>query len=321
MIPLLFGVSIVNFALIRLAPGSPLDLMAGPGAAPEARAALERSLGLDAPVLRQYGAWLVGALKGDWGYSYTSYRPVSALIAERMPATVLLMGSALALGLVLAVPLGIISAVKRDTLFDRIAALLGFAGVSAPNFFLGLGLVYVFSVKLKLFPSSGMAAPGLEPSLLDTLRHLALPCTTLAVHTACRFTRYVRSAMLDVLREDYLRTAAAKGAPLFRRLIVHGFRNALIPLITLVGLELPGVFGGAIVTEQIFSWPGIGRLTIEAVLNRDYPVLMGVTLMSALFTLLAGLLTDILYAAADPRMSLARPRRPGPRRGGARPCA
>jgi peptide/nickel transport system permease protein len=303
MLPLLFGVSIVNFALIRLAPGSPLDLMVSPTMTPAAHAAMERNLGLDAPLFRQYTTWLFNALKGNWGYSYASYRPVSALIAERIPATVLLMGSALMLGLLVAVPLGVLSAVKRDTLVDRVVALSGFVGVSAPNFFLGLGLVYVFSVKLKLLPSSGMFTLGAERAPLDTLRHLALPCITLAIHIAGRFTRYVRSAMLDVLREEYLRTAAAKGASLFRRLSVHAFRNALIPLITLVGLELPGLFGGAIVTEQIFSWPGIGRLTIDSILSRDYPVLMGITLMAALLTLLASLLTDILYAVADPRIT------------------
>ncbi|MDR2419482.1 MAG: ABC transporter permease [Treponema sp.] len=303
MLPLLFGVSIVNFALIRLAPGSPLDLMVSPTMTPAARIAMERNMGLDAPLFRQYTTWLLNALKGNWGYSYVSYRPVGALITERIPATVLLMGSALALGLLVAVPLGVLSAVKRDTLVDRAVALSGFVGVSAPNFFLGLGLVYVFSVKLKLFPSSGMFTLGAERAPLDVIRHLALPCVTLTIHIAGRFTRYVRSAMLDVLREEYLLTATAKGASLFRRVSVHAFRNALIPLITLVGLELPGLFGGAIVTEQIFSWPGIGRLTIDSILSRDYPVLMGITLMAALLTLLASLLTDILYAVADPRIT------------------
>jgi peptide/nickel transport system permease protein len=303
MLPLLFGVSIVNFALIHLAPGSPLDLMISPTMTPETRAALERNLGLDAPLVRQYFAWLANVLRGNWGYSYSAYRPVTTLIAERLPATVLLMGSALLTGLIIAIPLGILSAAKQRSPFDYGATFFAFLGVSTPNFFLGLGLMYVFSVKLKLFPSSGMYTLGGSGGALDTLRHLALPCAVLSVHITGRFIRYVRSATLAVLIEEYLRTAKAKGAPLIRRLIVHAFRNALLPLISFVGLEIPSLFGGAIVTEQIFSWPGIGRLTVDSILSRDYPVLMGLTLMAALVTLLSSLITDLLYAAADPRIS------------------
>jgi peptide/nickel transport system permease protein len=305
MLPILFGVSIINFALIRLAPGSPLDLMVSPTMTPETRAALERNLGLDAPLVRQYLTWLSNVLRGNWGYSYSAYRPVSALIAERLPATVLLMGSALLVSLIIAIPLGILSAVKRRSPFDYGTTFLAFLGVSTPNFFLGLGLMYVFSVKLKLFPSSGMYTLGGSGGTLgDTFRHLALPCAVLSVHITGRFIRYVRSAIHAVLIEEYMRTAKAKGAPLIQRLIVHAFRNALVPLISFVGLELPGLFGGAIVTEQIFSWPGIGRLTVDSILSRDYPVLMGLTFMTALVTLLASLITDLLYTAADPRISM-----------------
>jgi peptide/nickel transport system permease protein len=303
MLPILFGVSIVNFALIHLAPGSPLDLMISPTMTPETRAALERNLGLDAPPVRQYLTWLANVVRGNWGYSYSAYRPVTTLIAERLPATVLLMGSALLAGLIIAIPLGILSAAKRRSPFDYGATFFAFLGVSTPNFFLGLGLMYVFSVKLKLFPSSGMHTLGGNGGTLDTLRHLALPCAVLSVHITGRFIRYVRSATLAVLKEEYLRTAKAKGASLIRRLIVHAFRNALLPLISFVGLEIPSLFGGAIVTEQIFSWPGIGRLTVDSILSRDYPVLMGLTLMAALVTLLSSLITDLLYALADPRIT------------------
>jgi peptide/nickel transport system permease protein len=302
MIPLLFGVSVMNFFIIHLAPGSPLDLMINPTATAEVRAAMEHNLGFDAPIYRQYLAWLGSVLQGNLGYSYNSYRPVAGIIGERIPATFLLMGSALFVGLLLAVPLGTASAIKQHSVFDYLATLAAFFGVSTPNFFLGLGFIYLFSVRLKLFPSSGMVTLGSGGDALDTLRHLALPCMVLSISICGRFIRYVRSSMLDVLHQDYLRTAAAKGVPFLPRLGVHAFRNALLPLITLIGLEIPGLLGGAVVTEQIFSWPGIGRLTVDSIMTRDYPVLMGLNLMSAVMVLLASLITDILYALADPRI-------------------
>ncbi|MDR0567852.1 MAG: ABC transporter permease [Spirochaetaceae bacterium] len=302
MTPLLFGVSVVNFFIIHLAPGSPLDLMISPTMTAETKAAMERNLGFDAPIYRQYFAWLARVLRGDLGYSYNSYRPVTSIIGERLPATVLLMGSALMIGLLLSVPLGVAGAIKQHSVFDYFATLGAFFGVSAPNFFLGLGLIYLFSIKLKLFPSSGMVTLGGNGGALDVLRHLVLPCTVLSIGICGRFIRYVRSAMLDVLHQDYLRTAAAKGVPFLPRLGIHAFRNALLSIITLIGLEIPGLLGGAVVTEQIFSWPGIGRLTVDSIMTRDYPVLMGLNLMSAVMVLLASLFTDIMYALADPRI-------------------
>ncbi|MDR2484002.1 MAG: ABC transporter permease [Treponema sp.] len=302
MIPILFGVSLVNFFIIHLAPGSPMDLMISPAMTAEARAALEHNLGFDAPLHRQYAAWLGNVLQGNLGYSYNSYRPVARIIGDRIPATFLLMGSALAAGLLLAVPLGVASAIKQHSIFDYLATFVAFSGVSTPNFFLGLGLIYVFSIKLKLFPSSGMYTLGGARSGPDVIRHLALPCAVLSIGMCGRFIRYVRSAMLDVLQQDYLRTAAAKGVPFLSRLRIHAFRNALLPIITLIGLEIPGLLGGAVVTEQIFSWPGIGRLTVDSIMTRDYPVLMGLNLMAAVMVLIASLITDFMYALADPRI-------------------
>jgi peptide/nickel transport system permease protein len=302
MIPLLFGVSLVNFFIIHLAPGSPLDLMISPAMTAESRAALEHNLGFDAPIHRQYLAWLGNVLRGNLGYSYTSYRPVTDIIIDRIPATFLLMGSALLAGLLLAVPLGVVSAIKQHSLFDYLATLIAFFGVSTPNFFLGLGFIYLFSIKMKLFPSSGMVTLGGNGGGMDILGHLVMPCTVLAISICGRFIRYVRASMLDVLHQDYLRTAAAKGVPFLPRLGIHAFRNALLPLITLIGLEIPGLLGGAVVTEQIFSWPGIGRLTVDAIMTRDYPVLMGLNLMAAVTVLLASLITDFMYALADPRI-------------------
>lgn len=276
--------------------------MISPTMTPESKAALEHNLGLDAPLYRQYFTWLGNVFQGNLGYSFSSYRPVAEVIAERIPATFLLMGSALAVGLIIAIPLGVISALKPHSAFDYGATFFAFFGVSAPNFFLGLGLIFVFSVKLRWFPSSGMFTLGSGGGFFDIARHMVLPCAVLAINIAGRFIRYIRSALLDILHQDYMRTAAAKGVPFFPRIRIHAFRNALLPLITLLGLEIPTLLSGAVVTEQIFAWPGIGRLTMDAILLRDFPVLMGIGMMAALMVLLASLVTDILYAAADPRI-------------------
>ncbi|MDR0654949.1 MAG: ABC transporter permease [Treponema sp.] len=302
MLPILLGISFVTFLIINLAPGSPMDLMISPEMTPEAREKLEHNLGFDAPLPKQYAVWLGNVLRGNLGYSYTSYRPVVEIIAERVPATFLLMGTALAVGILISIPLGIISALKQHTAFDYAATFAAFFGVSAPNFFLGLALIYIFCIKLKLLPSSGMITVGRGGGAADIARHMALPCMVLAVNISGRFIRYIRSAMLDVLQQDYLRTARAKGVPFSKIIRVHAFRNALLPIITLIGLEIPSLLGGAVVTEQIFSWPGIGRLSMDSILTRDYPVLMGINMLAALMVLMAGLITDILYAAADPRI-------------------
>jgi peptide/nickel transport system permease protein len=302
MLPILFGVSFIVFFIIHLAPGSPMDLMMSPTMTDAARKELEHNLGFDAPVYRQYISWLGNVLHGNLGYSYSSYRPVAALIGERLPATFMLMGTALLLGLLAALPLGVLSAVKQHSVFDYVATFIAFFGVSAPNFFLGLGLIYIFSIKLRALPSSGMHTLGGQGGAADVIRHMVMPCIVLGINICGRFIRYIRSAMLDVLHQDYIRTATAKGVSFFTRLSVHAFRNALLPLITLVGLELPALLGGAVVTDQIFSWPGIGRLTVDAIMTRDYPVLMGINLMAAIMVLLASLITDVLYALADPRI-------------------
>ncbi|HWS41599.1 MAG TPA: ABC transporter permease [Pseudoflavonifractor sp.] len=301
-IPILLGITLVSFFIITLAPGSPVDLMVSPDMTEEARLAMERSMGLDAPLHSQYLTWLSNLLRGDLGYSYSSYRPVAQIIGERLPATFLLMGTSLLIGFLVAVPLGILSALKQHSVFDYLATFVAFFGVSAPNFFLGLGLIFLFSVKLGVLPSSGMFTLGGGGGVGDVVRHMVLPCTVLAVNISGRFIRYVRSAMLEVLGQDYLRTATAKGVRYWGRITVHALRNALLPLITLIGLEIPALLGGAVVTEQIFVWPGVGRLTMDSILIRDYPVLMGLNLMAAVMVLLSSLLTDIVYAVADPRI-------------------
>jgi peptide/nickel transport system permease protein len=301
-IPILLGVTCINFFIVNMAPGNPLDLMLSPYMTAEARQILEHNMGFDAPLYKQYLTWLSNMLQGNLGYSYISYRPVAQVIVSRIPATFLLMGSALLVGLLFSIPLGILSAVKQHSIFDYSATFIAFFGVSAPNFFLGLGFIYVVSLKLKLLPTSGMFTLGRSITAGDVFQHLILPCLVLSTNISGRFIRYVRSSMLDVLHQDYLRTAAAKGVSSLTRIRVHAFRNALLPLITLIGLEIPTLLGGAVVTEQIFSWPGIGRLTMESIAFRDYPVLMALNLLAAVLVILSSLITDILYAVADPRI-------------------
>jgi len=302
MLPILLGISIVNFFIIRLAPGSPMDMMISPTMTEETRRTLERNLGFDAPIYKQYITWLKYTVQGNLGYSYNSYRPVTEIIAERIPATFLLMGVSLLIGLLFAIPLGTISAVKQHSFFDYAATFIAFFGVSMPNFFVSLAMIYLFSIKLKLFPSSGMYTLGVGGDFFDILHHLIMPAAVLSINICGRFLRYIRSSMLEILDQDYMRTALSKGVPFFLRLKNHAFRNALLPIITLIGLEIPYLLGGAVITEQIFSWPGIGRLTIDSIMTRDYPVLMGLNLMTAVLVLLSSLITDCMYAFFDPRI-------------------
>jgi peptide/nickel transport system permease protein len=301
-LPILFGVSVLNFFIIMAVPGTPLDFVVSPRMTDEARAIIERNMGLDVPVYKQYLSWLSHFLRGDLGYSFSTSQPVVKVIGSRMGATLLLMGSSLVIGVLAAIPFGMISSIKPRSPFDYSATFAAFFGVSIPNFFLGLGLIYIFSVRLRLFPSSGMFTLGHAVTPGDVIRHMTLPAAVLSVNIAGRFIRYVRSAMLDALGQDYIRTAAAKGVSFFVRVSVHAFRNSLLPLITLLGLELPALLGGAVVTEQIFSWPGIGRLTMDAIASRDYPVLMALNMLAALMVVAASLLSDVLYALADPRI-------------------
>lgn len=301
-IPIVLGITLFNFMVINLAPGSPLDLMIDPKLTADVIAVKKHAMGLDAPVYQQYVTWLGNLLQGNLGYSLTSFRPVSQMIGERVVPTLLLMGTSLALGLLIAVPIGVLSATKQYSWLDYVTTGGAFLGISIPNFFLGLGLIYVFSISLKLLPSSGMVTLGSDGGIKDIAAHMILPCSVLTVNIVGRLVRYVRAAMLDILEQDYLRTATAKGVHKFQRIWVHGFRNALLPVITVIGLEIPTLLGGAVVTEQIFGWPGIGRLTMDSILTRDYPTLMGLNLIAAVMVLAANLFTDIMYAAADPRI-------------------
>ncbi len=303
-IPLLLLISVIAFALVHLMPGDPLEMMINPGISQHEIEVQRERLGLGDSLPAQYFAWLGQILRGNLGYSISSQEPISDILAQRIPATVLLMGSAMAVSLLAAVPAGVLSAVRRYSGLDYAITAASLCGVSVPSFFLGLCAIYLFGVRLDLFPTGMMLTPGMPFSVPDLLRHLALPALVLGLGGAAQYTRYIRSAMVEVLDQDYIRTARAKGTAQGRVVFVHALRGGLMSIITLLGMELPQLFGGAVITEQIFSWPGIGRLMVESVFGRDYPVLMALILITAVLVVLGNLLADLLYAVADPRVKL-----------------
>lgn len=301
-IPILFGVTVINFFIIYMAPGNPVDLYVNPYASAEELARKKELLGLDQPIWVQYGWWLGELLQGNLGYSYSSYQPVHQILAERIGPTLLLMGTALFIAYIIAIPIGILSATRQYSLLDYAVTGISFVGISIPSFFFGLLAIYIFSIKLQWLPSGGMFTLGADNDLWDRIRHLILPASVLSTAIAGKMVRYVRSSMLDVLGQDYLRTARAKGLGEWVITGKHALRNALIPIITIIGLDIPLLIGGAVVTEQIFQWPGIGQLTISSIGTRDYPVLMAINLLAAIIVMLSNILTDILYSVADPRI-------------------
>ncbi len=305
----LLAISIILFGLISSVPGGIMSAyQENPDFTAEDLARLEAKYGLNDPVHVRYLKWLGNSLQGDFGNSFTSKRPALQEIADRLPNTILLMGVMLIVTLLIAIPLGILSALKQYTWFDHISTTIAFAGQSLPVFWFGLLLIIVFAVTLKgadgrpLLPGSGMQTLGKPFSLVDRIEHLILPVSMLAFVSAAGYMRYLRSSMLDVIHEDYFRTARAKGLP--ERVVIykHALRNALIPLVTLIGLDLPSLFGGALFTETIFAWPGIGRLYFTAALKTDYPVVMAVLIIYSALIILSNLLVDVIYAALDPRI-------------------
>ena len=298
-LPVLLGITLIDYLIMCLA-GSPLDMMISPRATQEAVAMKAQQLGLDQPVLVQYLSWLGQLFQGNLGYSYKSYQPVAEMIGSQMAPTLLLMGVSLVLGLLIAVPAGIYSAIHRYQKRDFAVVTASFFGSSIPGFFLALILIYVFNVRLGWLPSSGMFTPGTGGDFWDVVRHLIMPAVVLAVSVAGSNIRYIRSAMLEILEMDYLRTAKAKGIGRFLVINKHALRNALLPIVTVIGMQIPTLFGGAVIIEQIFSWPGLGLVTMNAITGRDYPVIMGICLLSAVVVQVSNLLTDIVYALVDP---------------------
>lgn len=302
-IPVLIGITLIDYAIMCLA-GSPLEMLKGPRISDAALQAKEIAAGLDKPLIVQYFVWLWQLLQGNLGYSMKSYEPVSAMIGSHIDPTLLLMGASLALSLLIAVPAGIYSAVKQYSKGDYAVVTASFIGSSIPSFFLALILIYIFTVKLGILPSGGMNTLGMDGSVADTIRHMVLPVTVLAVSLAGSNIRYIRSSFLEILQQDYLRTARAKGIGYKRVIWKHAMRNALLPIVTVIGMQIPMLFGGAVIIEQVFSWPGLGLMTMTAIMGRDYPVIMGVCLLSAVVVLVSNLITDILYALVDPTIQL-----------------
>ncbi|TDD96423.1 ABC transporter permease [Actinomadura rubrisoli] len=300
-------ISLGVFLLVRAAPGDPVRMMVNPeqlqAGGPEFLARKRAELGLDRSIAVQYGQWLGGALTGDLGFSYVSGRPVTTVLGERLGPTVLLMGTALLIGLAIAVPVGVLAAVRKNGPVDYTAAVLSLSTISIPSFFLGIVGIYVFALKLGWLPSAGMSTPG-GGGPADTLRHLVLPVTILALSIAGPFVRYVRSGMLAELSADYIRTVEARGAGRMRVLFRHALRNALIPLITVLMIYIPQLLGGAVVLEQVFAWPGMGQLAVSSIGQLDYPVVVGFALYTGVLVLLCNLAADLFYAVADPRIEL-----------------
>jgi peptide/nickel transport system permease protein len=302
-VPMLLGVSVLLFVLLHLAPGGPEAALLGGDLSKDTAAAVRHSLGLDQPLPLQYVRWLGSAVRGDFGRSYLQGAPVARVIDERLGATAELAGGALALAVVVAVPLGILSATRANSWLDRSATGVALAGVSFPSFWLGILLILLFASTLRWLPSSGMSSYGLEGNVADRLRHAILPVVTLAGTQLAAFLRFTRSSLLDSLHQPFVSVARAKGLRERVVLLRHAFRNALLPLITLLGLSIRFLVGGAVLTETVFAWPGIGRLAVDAVTARDYPLLLGLNMLLALVVIGANVLTDVLYSIADPRIA------------------
>jgi ABC-type dipeptide/oligopeptide/nickel transport system permease component len=289
----LFGVSFVVFAILFLT-GDPALVLLPPDATPEDVRRFREVMGFNDPFFVQYGRFLEGALRGDFGLSVRHGEPAFDLVLERMPATLELAGAALLLALCLAIPAGIVSAVRRNSMLDYIATVVALFGQSLPTFWLGIMLILVFSVQFSWLPSSGRG----------TLQHLVLPAVTLGLFTTARITRLTRSGMLEVLNQDYIRTARAKGVSDPPVVWKHALKNAAIPIVTIVGIELGTLLGGSVITETIFAWPGVGRLSVQAIANRDYPVVQAAVFLLATTFVVVNLLVDIVYTYLDPRIRL-----------------
>jgi len=308
MIPLILGISFMIYALINLVPGSPTDnVQRSPQMRPEDFERIRVNLGLDDPWYFRYFTWLGNAFQGDFGNSFTNYASVDFLIKAAIPNTLILSVTSLVLALIISVPLGVICAVKRNSPFDRVVTVLATAFSSIPTVWLGLMMIILFSVKfqqwgLPSLPTGGVRNLREPENFVDRVEHLILPATALALLSLADWTRYIRSQMLEVVRQDYVRTAQAKGLRNNAVLMGHAFRNAMLPLVTLVGLTIPGLFGGALIIENVFAYPGIGQLTVSSLQQNDYSVAMACVMMLAILTVLGNLIADVLYGVLDPRV-------------------
>jgi peptide/nickel transport system permease protein len=303
MVPVAFLVTIIAFGLLRLAPGDPVLAFSGEVRDPEILNEMRHSLGLDQPLPIQYLAWLGHTVQGDFGRSIRTHQRVGEAIVERLPATLELTGAALLFSVTVGLLVGTLSALKRNSALDLLATSLTIAGVSVPNFFLGVMLILLFSLVLRVFPPGGYAPAIDDP--VENLRRIVLPALTLSAATLAVNMRQVRSSLLDVFDQDYIRTARAKGLGENAIIVGHALKNGLIPVVTVIGLQVGALIEGAIITEQIFFWPGVGKLVVDSLLGRDYPVVQAVVLISALSYMVSTLLVDIVYGWLDPRISVS----------------
>lgn len=304
-VPLVIGVSIIGFAIMHLAPGGPLAVYTlNPTITAQDIERLKVAFGLDQPVYIQYLSWAKSLLTGTWGYTFFGGRPVLTVILERLPATMLLMGTATALAIVIGTAIGMLGAVRRHSVFDYLSTLGATVALSFPTFWFGLMAIFLFAIQLRWLPSGGMHDFGEEDNPLDLLRHMVLPVSVLALVLVATWSRYARSSFLEVIGQDYMRTARAKGVKRSRIMVRHALRNAILPLVALLGIQLPTLFSGALVAETVFSWPGMGRLFVDALSMKEYPILMGMIMFTALFVIVGNLLADILAALLDPRIKL-----------------
>jgi peptide/nickel transport system permease protein len=303
LIPLLIVITIISFGVMQLAPGGPLSAYEhSPSMTPQQLAVIKHDLGLDQPAPVQYIRWITGILHGQWGYSLNSGVPVSTLITQRLSNSFELVGIAALFTLILSFSLGVLSAVRQYSLFDYTATFFSFVTYAVPVFWLGLMAQLLFSVKLGWLPTAGMYTVGQSATFWDGLRHLILPGLVLSLGLVAAWSRYLRASMLDTLHLDYVRTARAKGLQPRVVVMMHALRNALVPFVTAITLDIPLLFTGTLIVEVVFSWPGEGRLFYDSLQNRDYPVLMGVLLISSLGILASNLLADVLYGWLNPRI-------------------
>ncbi len=302
-IPLLLGITMISFFMMYLAPGGPTDVLMDPKIRPEDRERMIESLGLNQPPWIQYGQWLFHFLQGDWGMSFIRKVSVMELILDRLPQTLWLMGISFLFAAVLSIPIGILAARRKNSWMDYTSTFFAFLGLATPNFWLGILLIMTFSVYLNWLPAGGIHGFMEDgKGIWDFVKYLILPAITLGTADMAGLTRYTRSSMLEVLGQPYMTTARSKGLKEWWVIYKHGLRNGLIPVITVFGLSLPSFFGGAVIVEKIFSYPGIGLLFLDAVFQRDYPVIMAITTISAILVVAGNLIADILYAVLDPRI-------------------
>jgi len=307
LIPVFLGILIILFLIVELSPGGPTGNMVDPKMRPSQKAELAEKFGLNDPPVERFFKWVTNIFKGDFGRSFRHLKPVTDVIRDMIPPTLALSSMSLLFSLLIGIPVGIISATKQYTLADNALTIFSLLGISMPSFFFGLILLKFFAVDLGWFPLFGLRdplynAPNKFMEILNMMWHLVLPMVVLGLSSTASFMRYTRSSMLEVIKSDYIRTARAKG--LKEKVVIyrHAFRNAIIPIITLLGFSIPGLLSGAVITESVFGLPGLGKVSVDAVMYRDYPIILAVNTMLALLTLVSTIVADILYAAADPRI-------------------